>query len=63
MMGPSPIETVGASQNSGISQGCGYEERPPLGFNSRRKFCSCSSDSRPSRNARAYMPGEACPWK
>ena len=32
MIGPSPIETVGYSQKSGISQGCGYDERPPSGL-------------------------------
>ena len=29
MMGPSPIDTVGNCQNSGISHGCGYDDRPP----------------------------------
>ena len=28
-IGPRPIDTVGNSQKSGISQGCGYDERPP----------------------------------
>ena len=31
--------------------------------NSRRKFFNCCSLSRPSRNARAYIPGAAWPWK
>ena len=31
MIGPSPIETVGNSQKSGISHGCGYDESPPPG--------------------------------
>ena len=33
-----PIETVGNSQKSGISQGCGYDDRPPPSFSSRRKL-------------------------
>src|ERR1035438_6511354 len=49
IIGPSPIETVGNSQNSGISQGCGYDESPPPGFNSRRKFSNFSLGIRPSR--------------
>ena len=31
MIGPRPIETVGYSQKSGISHGCGYDDRPPPG--------------------------------
>ena len=31
MIGPRPIETVGNSQKSGISQGCGYDDSPPPG--------------------------------
>ena len=38
MIGPRPIDTVGNSQKSGISQGCGYDESPGVGCNSRRKF-------------------------
>ena len=38
MIGPRPIETVGNSQNSGISQGCGYDDSPPPGCSSRRKL-------------------------
>ncbi len=48
MIGPRPIETVGNCQNSGISQGCGYDESPRPST-SRRKLRSCSSLSRPSR--------------
>ena len=44
MIGPSPIDTVGNSQKSGISQGCGYDESPPPGFSSRRKFSSFSAE-------------------
>ena len=44
MIGPRPIETVGYSQNSGISHGCGYDDRPPPGASSRRKLSSCFSD-------------------
>ena len=32
--GPSPIETVGNCQKSGIKYGCGYEESPPPSANS-----------------------------
>ena len=42
MIGPRPIETVGNSQKSGISQGCGYDDSPPPGCSSRRKFSRCS---------------------
>jgi hypothetical protein len=59
---PRPIETVGYSQNSGISRGCGYELRPWPGTVSRRKWSSWPSVRRPSRNARAYIPGAAWPW-
>ena len=38
MIGPRPIETVGNSQKSGISQGCGYDDSPPPGCSSRRKL-------------------------
>src|SRR5690625_6944444 len=62
VMGPRPMETVGNCQESGISQGCGYEERP-LPSTSRRKLSSCSSVRRPSRKERAYIPGELWPWK
>ena len=31
MIGPRPIDTVGNSQKSGISHGCGYDDRPPPG--------------------------------
>src|SRR5258707_14531574 len=58
-----PIETVGNSQKSGMSHGCGYEERPPPGFSSRRKFSTFCTERRPSRKARAEMPGEAGAWK
>ena len=46
------METVGYSQNSGISRGCGYEDSPSVPT-SKRKLSSCSSDSRPSTKARA----------
>ena len=42
MIGPRPIDTVGNSQKSGISHGCGYDDSPPPGFSSRRKFSSFS---------------------
>ena len=60
--GPSPIDTVGNCQNSGISHGCGYDDSPwpPV---SCRKLSSCCSVSRPSTKARAYMPGAEWPWK
>ena len=61
--GPNPMLTVGNSQKSGMSHGCGYEQSPPPGFSSRRKFSSFSLGRRPSKNAREYMPGAACPWK
>ena len=32
MIGPRPIETVGNSQKSGISHGCGYDDSPPPGL-------------------------------
>jgi len=32
------MDTVGNSQKSGISHGCGYEDSPPPGFSSRRKI-------------------------
>ena len=35
--GPRPIDTVGNSQNSGMSRGCGYDDRPWPGVVSRRK--------------------------
>ena len=54
--------TVGNSQKSGMSQGCGYEDRPSFGGHSRRKSSKRSSDRRPSKNARAYTPGDAWPW-
>src|SRR5207253_233084 len=47
------IETVGNSQKSGISRGCGYDGSPSPGAVSRRKWSSWSSVSRPSRKARA----------
>ena len=31
MIGPRPIDTVGNSQKSGISHGCGYDDSPPPG--------------------------------
>ena len=53
-----PIDTVGNCQNSGISRGCGYDGRPCGALDrSCRKPSRSSSLSRPSRNARAYMPG------
>ena len=59
-----PMDTVGNCQNSGINRGCGYDGRPcgAFDFSCRNPFRS-SSLSRPSRYARAYMPGEAWPWK
>jgi len=59
--GPRPMDTVGYCQKPGISQGCGYDERPP-GRASRRNLSSSSSLRRPSRKARAYIPGDECPW-
>ena len=47
--------------HSGINHGCGYDDKPPPGCNSRRKLMRFSSVRRPSRNARLYMPGEAWP--
>ena len=41
MIGPRPIDTVGNSQKSGISQGCGYDDSPPPAASSRRKFSRC----------------------
>ena len=52
LSGLSPIETVGNSQKSGSRRGCGYDGSP-LPSTSRRNDSSCSSLSRPSRNARA----------
>ena len=37
IIGPSPIETVGNCQKSGISHGCGYEERPPPSTSWRKR--------------------------
>src|SRR6195952_4759839 len=63
-IGPRPIETVGCSQKSGISRGWGYDGIPPPGCDtSCRKPSILSVDSRPSRNALAYIPGDAWPWK
>ena len=59
-IGPSPIDTVGNCQKSGMSQGCGYEAMP-LPSTSWRKLSSCDSVRRPSRNARAYTPGDEWP--
>ena len=42
MIGPRPIDTVGYSQKSGISQGCGYDDRPPPSASSWRKFFNLS---------------------
>ena len=47
MIGPSPIDTVGNCQKSGMSQG--WKDERPLPSTSWRKFRSCSSVSRPSR--------------
>ena len=47
MIGPRPIDTVGNSQKSGISHGCGYDDRPPPGVSSRRKFSSCVASMPP----------------
>ena len=52
MIGPSPMETVGNCQKSGMSHGWGYEEIPP-GSTSWRKRFNWSSVSRPKSHARA----------
>ncbi len=49
-----------------MSRGCGYDGRPPpwpAWESSWRKPSSWASVSRPSMKARAYMPGDAWPWK
>ena len=52
LIGPSPIETVGYSQKSGMSRGWGYEDKPSPPT-SNRKLSSCFSSMRPSTKARA----------
>ncbi len=47
LIGPSPIDTVGYSQKSGMRRGWGYEESP-FPPTSNRKLSSCSSVRRPS---------------
>jgi len=52
IIAPRPMDTVGNCQKSDISQGCGYDERPPPPT-SWRKRASCLWVNRPSRKARA----------
>ena len=61
IIGPSPMETVANCQKFGMRYGCGYDERPPALERSLLKLCRLSLFSLPSRYARAYIPGEACP--
>ena len=43
-----------------MSQGCGYEDKPP-GFTSCLKLSNCFSLNLPSKNALAYIPGALWP--